>query len=53
MPAAASSTANVCPGLTADARFPYRTVVMVTKLKNRSWLSEVAAGSRRAMGRLV
>src|SRR6185437_9334993 len=39
-PVTASSIANVCPGLAAGTRFPYPTVVIVTKLKNRSWLSE-------------
>jgi len=39
-PSSASATASVCPGLAAGTRFPYPTVVIVTKLKNRSWLSE-------------
>ncbi len=39
-PIKASSTARLCPGLAAGTRFPYPTVVIVTKLKNRSWLSE-------------
>ncbi len=39
-PVTASSTAKVCPGLAAGTRLPYPTVVIVTKLKNRSWLSE-------------
>src|ERR1019366_8233694 len=39
-PVTASSTASVCPGLAAGTRLPYPTVVIVTKLKNRSWLSE-------------
>src|SRR6476619_5533980 len=39
-PTTASSTASVCPGLAAGTRFPYPTVVIVTKLKNRSWLRD-------------
>ena len=39
-PIKASSTARLCPGLAAGTRSPYPTVVIVTKLKNRSWLSE-------------
>src|ERR1700761_6493830 len=57
-PITASSTANVCPGLAAGIRFPYPTVVIVAKLKNRSWLSEPGPPSRRTLrselvGRLV
>lgn len=37
--ASASTTASVCPGLAVGTRFPYPTVVIVTKPKNRSWLS--------------
>ncbi len=56
-PATASSMAKVCPGLAAGTRFPYptvvivtKTVVIVTKLKNRSWLSEpVPAGPKNGM----
>jgi hypothetical protein len=55
-PVTASSTANVCPGLAAGTRFPYPTVVTVTKLKNRSWLSEHAGdltpgGMQHLLGR--